>query len=69
MEIQKNKKAIFVAMSGGVDSSVVAGLMKEQGHNEGFAVLSAPMYNRRGFFKRATNHRSYAHEKRARVGL
>lgn len=26
-------KTIFVAMSGGVDSSVVAGLMKEQGHN------------------------------------
>ncbi len=29
---QTNKKTVFVAMSGGVDSSVVAGLMKDQGH-------------------------------------
>jgi len=33
VETRKNQKTIFVAMSGGVDSSVVAGLMKEQGHN------------------------------------
>ena len=31
---QTNKVAtVYVAMSGGVDSSVVAGLMKEAGHN------------------------------------
>ncbi len=28
----KNRKKVFVAMSGGVDSSVVAGLMKDAGH-------------------------------------
>ena len=31
--MDKRKKEIFVAMSGGVDSSVVAALLKEQGHN------------------------------------
>ncbi len=30
---QAKKKTVFVAMSGGVDSSVVAGMMKEEGHN------------------------------------
>src|SRR3990167_5821756 len=28
-----NRKKVFVAMSGGVDSSVVAGLMKDEGHD------------------------------------
>ncbi len=30
--LKENRTTVFVAMSGGVDSSVVAGLMKEQGH-------------------------------------
>jgi tRNA-uridine 2-sulfurtransferase len=31
--INTSKKKVFVAMSGGVDSSVVAGIMKDQGHD------------------------------------
>ncbi|MCB9771452.1 MAG: tRNA 2-thiouridine(34) synthase MnmA [Candidatus Omnitrophica bacterium] len=33
MNTHSNRKKVFVAMSGGVDSSVVAGLMKDAGHD------------------------------------